>query len=277
METTHDDPFFSLAQQNDEEIDLAVGALLIAKDAYPELDTNVYLEQLDQMAREVRERIGETEDSSEQITRLNHYLFEEEAFKGNQDDYYNPRNSYLNDVLDRKLGIPITLSVVYIEVGKRMGLPIVGVGFPGHFIVKHKGEYLETFIDPFEGGQILSDEALLERLRTVFQQPAPMQPEFLREVSNREILARMLRNLKQIYFQEKAYARATTAGERITWLHPDSAPDYRDLGYLYHQSNSYGKSLTAFKEYLRLAGDVPDREEIERNIGLLTKQLATMN
>jgi len=277
METIDDDPFFSLSRRNDDEIDLAVGALLIAKDPYPELNMSVYLEQLNHMATEVQEQIVETDDSRAQIVQLNHYLFEEKAFKGNKDDYYNPRNSYLNDVLERKLGIPITLSVVYIEVGKRIGLPIVGIAFPGHFIVKHKGKHMETFIDPFEGGQFLSEESLLEKLRTVFQQPTPMKPEFLMEVSNREIITRMLRNLKQIYFQEKVYERATIAGERIAWLNPESAQDRRDLGYLYHQSNCYGKSLAAFKEYLRLTGDALDREEIERNMVTLTKQLATMN
>ena len=277
MDRTHDDPFFSIAQCNDAEIDLGLGALLIAKDAYPELDTSTYMEQLSRMALEVKEQIGETTEPSRQIAQLNHYLFEEKAFKGNQDDYYNPRNSYLNDVLERKLGIPITLSVVYIETSKRIGLPIAGVGFPGHFIVKHQGDHLETYIDPFHGGRILSDDTLREQLETVFQQPTPLQPEFLRQVSNREILARILRNLKQIYFKEKAYARAISASERITLLLPDFAQEHQDLGYLYYKTHAYGKSLTSFQEYLRISGNAPDRAEIEENIGLLRKQVARLN
>lgn len=277
MDRTHDDPFFSFAQSNDLERDLGLGALLIAKDIYPELDTRAYTELLDRMALEVSERIGETTEPSRQITQLNKYLFEEKAFKGNQDDYYNPRNSYLNDVLDCKLGIPITLSVVYIETGKRIGLPIVGVGFPGHFIVKHKGEYLETYIDPFHGGRILSDDALREQLEAVFRKPTPLQPEFLRQVSNREILARILRNLKQIYFREQSYARAIAASERITWLLPEFAQEYQDLGYLHYKTHAYGKSLKSFQEYLRISGNAPDREEIEENIGLLRKQVARLN
>ncbi len=277
MDRTHDDPFFSLAQSNDAEIDLGLGALLIAKDTYPELDTYAYMELLDRMALDVNERIGEIAEPSRQIAQLNHYLFEEKAFKGNQDDYYNPQNSYLNDVLERKLGIPITLSVVYIETSKRIGLPIVGVGFPGHFIVKHKGLHLETYIDPFHGGRILSDDTLREQLETVFQKPTAIQPEFLRQVSNREILARILRNLKQIYFKEKAYARAISASERITWLLPDFAQEHQDLGYLYYKTNDYGKSLKSFEEYLRISGNPPDREDIEENIGLLKKQVAILN
>ena len=269
--------FFSLAQKRDVELDLAVGALEIAKDAYPELDSKIYLEKLEQMSLEVQNRIRHTDDSSSQIAQLNRYLFDEKGLSGNQDDYFNLRNSYLNDVLERKLGIPITLSVVYIEIAKRAGLPIVGVGFPGHFIVKHKGKYLETFIDPFERGRILSSDILLERLRTIFQQPVPVKPEFLREVSNREILARMLRNLKQLYCQKKDYVRATVAAERITWLQPDSAQDYRDLGHLYHQSSAYGKSLAAFEKYLRLDPNAYDREEIEHQVHLLIQHLSTLN
>ncbi len=277
MDRKRDDPFFSIAQCNDSEIDLGLGALLIAKDAYPELDTRAYMEQLDRMALEVKGQIGETTEPSRQIAQLNHYLFEEKSFKGNQDDYHNPRNSYLNDVLERKLGIPITLSVVYIETSKRIGLPIVGVGFPGHFIVKHKGEYLETYIDPFHGGRVLSDDELCEQLESVFQQPTPLQPEFLRQVSNKEILARILRNLKQIYFKEKAYARTISASERIIWLLPDFAQEHQDLGYLYYKTNAYGKSLKSFEEYLRISGNPPDREDIEENIGLLKKRMAILN
>ena len=180
-------------------------------------------------------------------------------------------------MLDCKLGIPITLSVLYIEMGKRIGLSIVGVGFPGHFFVKHKGVHLETYIDPFHGGQILSDDALHKQLETVFQQPTPLQPEFLRQASNREILARILRNLKQIYFKEQAYVRTISASERITWLLPDFAQEHQDLGYLYYKTHAYGKSLKSFQEYLRISGDAPDREDIEENIGLLKKRLAILN
>ena len=277
MNKTHGDPFLSLAQSDDSEIDLGLGALLIAKDIYPELDTSVYMEQLDQMALEAKERIGGIDEPSKQIARLNRYLFKEQAFKGNQDDYYNPRNSCLNDVLERKLGIPITLSVVYIETSKRIGLPISGVGFPGHFIVKHQGEHLETYIDPFHGGRVLSEDALRDRLASVFDEPTPLQPEFLNEVGNKEILARILRNLKNIYFQEKAYARTISASERISWLFPDFAEEYRDRGYLYYKVKAYGKSRGAFQEYLRISGDAPDREDIEENIELLVLQLARLN
>ena len=276
MKNANEDTLFKLAQLENDQIDLAKGALLIAKDAYADLDIEAYLQQLNQMAEELQSQIGEEADTSEQINYLNHYLFETQGFVGSsQEHYYDARNSYLNEVLERKIGIPITLSIVYIEVGKRIGLPLVGVGFPGHFIVKHRN--LEAVIDPFEKGQILSDADLSERLRQIFRESVPMHPRFLQAVTNKEILARMLRNLRQIYFREEKYEKAVRTAERIAWLAPQSAQDYRDLGYLYYQVNAYGKSLASFNTYLRLSDDPPDQEEISRNIRLLTQQIAKLN
>ena len=276
MKNTAGDALFELAQLESDQIDLAKGALLIAKDAYADLDIEVYLQQLNQMAEELQSQIGRKADTSEQINRLNHYLFEAQGFAGSsQENYYDVRNSYLNEVLERKVGLPITLSVVYMEIGKRIGLPLVGVGFPGHFMVKHRD--LEIVIDPFENGQILSDEDLSERLVQIFRESVPMHPRFLQAVTNKEILARMLRNLRQIHFRTEEYEKAVKTAERITWLAPQSAQDYRDLGYLYYQVNAYAKSLASFNTYLRLSDDPPDQEEISRNIRVLTQQIAKLN
>ncbi len=276
MKNADEDALFELAQLENDQIDLAKGALLIAKDAYADLDIEVYLQRLNQMAEELQAEMGREADTSDQINHLNRYLFEAQGFAGSsQAHYYDARNSYLNEVLERKIGIPITLSIVYMEIGKRIGLPLVGVGFPGHFIVKHKD--LEAVIDPFEGGQILSDEDLSDRLTQIFRESVPMHPRFLQAVTNKEILARMLRNLKQIYFREEEYEKAVRAAERITWLDPQAAQDYRDLGYLYYQVNAYAKSLASFNTYLRLSDDPPDREEIARNIRILTQQIANLN
>ena len=276
MKNAAGDALFELAQLENDQIDLAKGALLIAKDAYADLDIELYLQRLNQMAAELQSQLGEEADTSDQINHLNQYLFETQGFAGSsQEHYYDARNSYLNEVLERKVGIPITLSVVYMEIGKRIGLPLVGVGFPGHFIVKHRD--LETVIDPFEKGQILSDEDLSERLTQIFREPVPMHPRFLQTVTNKEILARMLRNLRQIHFREAEHEKAVNTAERITWLAPQSAQDYRDLGYLYYQVNAYGKSLASFNTYLRLSDNPPDQEEISRNIRVLTQQIAKLN
>ena len=276
MKNAAGDALFELAQLENDQIDLATGALLIAKDAYADLDIELYLQRLNQMAEELQSQLGEEADTSDQINHLNRYLFDTQGFAGSsQENYYDARNSYLNEVLERKIGIPITLSVVYMEIGKRIGLPLVGVGFPGHFIVKHRD--LETVIDPFEKGQVLSDEDLSERLTQIFREPVRMHPRFLQAVTNKEILARMLRNLRQIHFRGGEHEKAVSTAERITWLAPQSAQDYRDLGYLYYQVNAYGKSLASFDTYLRLSDDPPDQEEISRNIRVLTQQIAKLN
>ena len=276
MKNAAGDALFALAQLENDQIDLAKGALLIAKDAYTDLDIEAYLQRLNQMAEELQSQIGEDADTRDQINHLNRYLFEVQGFAGSsQEHYYDARNSYLNEVLERKVGIPITLSVLYMEIGNRIGLPLVGVGFPGHFIVKHRD--LETAIDPFEQGQILSDEDLSERLTQIFHETVPMHPRFLQAVTNKEILARMLRNLRQIHFREGEHEKAVSAAERITWLATQSAQDFRDLGYLYYQVNAYGKSLASFNTYLRLSDDPPDQEEISRNIRVLTQQIAKLN
>ena len=276
MKNADQDALFDLAQLENDQIDLAKGALLIAKDAYIDLNIEMYLQRLNQMAEELQSQIGREADTRDQIKHLNRYLFEIQGFAGSsQENYYDARNSYLNEVLERKIGIPITLSIVYMEIGKRIGLPLVGVGFPGHFIVKHRD--LETVIDPFEKGQILSDEDLSERLTQIFREPVPMHPRFLQAVTHKEILARMLRNLRQIHFRDGEYNKAVRTAEQITWLAPQSAQDYRDLGYLYYQVNAYAKSLDSFNTYLRLSDDPPDREEISKNIRVLTQQLAKLN
>lgn len=278
MDTTRQDAFFAFSQLEDEQVAVPFGALLIAKDVYPELDITVYLEKLDQMGKEAKAQIGGTADLNAQVADLNHYLFEKKGFAGNEDDYYDPRNSYLNDVLDRKLGLPITLSIVYIEIGNRLGLRLVGIGFPGHFLVKQKGQYSETIIDPFEGGRILTKRDLDEKLQTMpMMQGEPMRPEFLQELTNKQMLVRVLRNLLAIYLKQNAYERAVRVGEQITWLAPGSALDHRDLGYLYYQVDSYGKSLRAFEKYLELEDGEPDREKIEFNVEVLKKQIAMLN
>jgi regulator of sirC expression with transglutaminase-like and TPR domain len=269
-------PFLKLTQQKDEEINLAEGALLIAKDAYPELEIEDYLGQLKQMGAELQKQIDPESDVKARIDALNAYLFDEQGFSGaDEEHYYDVRNSYLNDVLERKVGIPITLSVVYMQIGRQIGLPLVGVNFPGHFIVKHK--VLDTFIDPFEKGKILTNEDFPEKLIQLFGKPVPMQSQFLKEAANKQILARMLRNLKQIYFRQGQYEKAVSAVEKITWLEPQSAQDFRDLGYLYYRLQAYPQSLAAFQQYLRLSDNLPDQEEIARNIRVIIEQIASLN
>ncbi len=181
----------------DDQIDLGAVALEIARIAYPALEPAPYLRRLDEMAALVE---YQRSDPLSVIEALNECLFARLGFHGNRDDYYDPRNSFLNDVLDRRTGIPITLSLVYMEVARRIDLPLVGVGFPGHFMVKHPGDP-EIVVDCFSGGQIMLQPDCEERLQTVYGRPVALDPAFLNAVTKKQIIIRMLNNLKVIYGQ----------------------------------------------------------------------------
>lgn len=192
----------------DADIDLARAAFLIAATHYPDLDVDGQLRLLDSLAAAGRSLLGEETDPLFACNVLSQYLFDEVGFRGNSDDYYDPKNSYLNEVLARRLGIPITLSLLYIEVGRRLGIPLVGVGMPGHFLVRHR-DVQDLFIDPFLGGILLSEDECAQRVEEVTGGAIQLRREHLAPVTHRAFLARMLRNLQGIYRQQKdAYALA---------------------------------------------------------------------
>ena len=271
------DPFFSFANFNTDETQLATGALLIAQSEYCELNIESYLDQLDEMAEVVRERIQELTLPEQHIAELNRYLFKEKGFTGNTDNYYALGNNFLNFVIDKKTGIPITLGVVYIEVGRRAGLPLVGVNFPGHFLVKYQSEHLDILLDVFENGAFMTEETLRAKLQANFDEVVLLEPNMLAEATDKEILARILRNLTRAYTLLENYDKALTATERITWLLPNVAADYRLLGYLYYKNHAYSEGITAFEKYLQLAETPPDATAVERNIQHLEKLLSCLN
>ena len=277
MKNSEFDSFLHFADRPDSVLGLAIGALHIAQSEYPELDLEAYLHQLDEMADAVRERVQQTMFPERHIAELNRYLFEEKGFKGNVDNYYALDNNFLNAVLDKKTGIPITLSVAYIEVGKRAGLPLVGINFPSHFIVKYKYENLDIFVDAYDNGNFMSEDALRAKLQENFREPVELHPRMLAEATNKEILARILRNLARAYTVLERYDKAAEAAQRITWLLPNAALDYRQLGYLCYKNDAYNQAITAFETYLQLEADARDAAVIERNIQVLRKLLASLN
>ena len=201
------EPFAQLIAREDARIDLARGCLMIAQDAYPGLDVERYLGAIERMAIRLRAALPKNVSPEERVVALNKFLYEDEGFWGNTDDYYDPRNSYLNEVIDRKTGIPITLSILYMELGRRIGLPLEGVSFPGHFLVRLKLRGGVLVLDPFSGGAPQSEDDLRKRVKRVIPDgvaddlPAAELPldQFLEPASNRQILSRVLRNLKGIY------------------------------------------------------------------------------
>jgi len=216
--------FAILGHVLDEEIDVARAALLIAATEYPDLDVDGQVKLLDSLAGGAARRVGDGQDNLFCLNTLAEYLFDEVGFKGNQEDYYNPENSFLNQVMSRRLGIPITLSLLCSEVGKRVGVPLVGIGMPGHFLVRHR-ELDNLFVDPFNGGILLSQEECAERFRQINGDDAPWDAGYLAPIARRDFLVRMLRNLKLAYLQllngARLEAMAVRQRQRVVSLKPE--------------------------------------------------------
>jgi regulator of sirC expression with transglutaminase-like and TPR domain len=263
-----------VAARPDERISVAEAALLIAQEEYPTLDIAAYLGRLDALATEARAEVHPDMPAPEQVARLNHFLFIVQRFAGNNDDFYDPRNSFLNEVIDRRTGIPLTLSVVYSEVAQRLGLPVHGVSFPGHFLAKYAGPP-EIFVDPFFGRVITTVECE-ERLRGIYGADAQLDRRLLRPASPREILVRLLSNLKQVYVEQSDLMRALACVDRILLLAPDLPRELRDRGILYQRLECYAAALRDFKRYLQLAPEDEAAPLIRETLPDLQRQAARL-
>jgi len=284
MSRRHDGPppacrlaFAHLVRQPEAAIDLAAATLLIAKEEYPDLDVAAYLSRLADMAADVRRLAGTSQDPHRVISELSDYLFRHLGFRGNTDAYYDPRNSFLNEVLDRRLGIPITLSTLYLEVGRRVGLKIHGVGMPGHFLVKYVGRSEEIVVDPFGGGDVVVPSDCQRILDRLFEGKVRFDPTMLAAVGTRQILTRMLANLKAIYFNNEEYDKALSIVERLLILHPQDACEIRDRGLLSCQLRHHGEAIADLERYLRLAPEANDSETIREHLRTLRQRAAALN
>lgn len=243
------------------ELDVAKAALLIAKSEYPALDVPRYLKRLDEMAAVVDGRLGSHPSLIQVITEINRFLFEEQGFLGNSLDYFDPRNSFLNDVLERKLGVPISLSLIYIEIGQRLGIPFAGVSFPGHFLVKLSVPAGEIVLDPFYGGLSLTKEDLEIRLRQIVPDEKWNMLDFgrlLAGANKREILTRMLRNLKTSYIRSGDYNRALWIVQKVLILRPDDPNEIRDRGYIFERLDCFRASADDYERYLEMSSSADD-------------------
>ncbi|HSB80015.1 MAG TPA: tetratricopeptide repeat protein [Candidatus Methylomirabilis sp.] len=269
--------FARLVSRPEETIDLAEAALLIAQEEYPDLDLADYLGRLETMAAEVQARVSTPVVARRMIEVLNTYLFQAQGFRGNSEDYYDPRNSYLNDVLDRRTGIPITLSTVYLAVGRRLGLPLHGVGMPGHFLVKYTAADEEVVIDPFNGGAVVTPVDCQRLLDRIYDGKLAFEPRFLTTLGTRRILARMLSNLKVIYFNNHAYAKALSVVDRLLILDPKAATEIRDRGLLSSQLKRFTQATADLERYLRLAPEAEDADVIRDHLRSMRERVASMN
>jgi regulator of sirC expression with transglutaminase-like and TPR domain len=211
MTTTPITRFTLEVNQLDRDINLAKAALYIAQLEYPDLDLDKYLNTLEAIAKEIEIKLPKTRYPLKVIQIINEHLYDQLHFYGNEEDYYDPRNSFLNEAIDRRTGIPITLSLIYLEIAKRIDFPMIGIGLPGHFLIRPDIEDGEIFVDPFNKGEILFAEDCRQKLIQLYQQDIPvLLPEMLEPVTNRQFLLRMLNNLQMIYLNQGDFKRALT-------------------------------------------------------------------
>lgn len=264
--------FLQAIQLPDEQIDLARVTLHIAQEEYPNLDVEEYLNALDMMGEEVRERLSNERYPLRILQGLNRYLYEDLGFVGNTSDYYDPRNSFLNDVIDQRTGIPITLSLVYMEVARRIDFPMVGVGMPGHFLIRPDRGDMDLHVDPFHRGELLFKEDCQARLSEVYGQSLEMQPAFLEPVSPRFFLMRILTNLKFTFLRRGELEKSVAAIDRILLIFPGIPPELRDRGMLSYQLGQWGTARADLEDYLAAAPQATDAALIQQLLERITNE-----
>ena len=258
--------FAAIAELPDERIDLAEAALWIAAEEQPGLDPAPWLARLDAMAARLRPRLEGVRDPRDRVALLAGFLEEEIGLRGNAEDYYDPRNSLLNEVLTRGLGIPITLALVYMEVGRRVDVPLHGVGFPGHFLLRHS-RHDQLLFDPFDGGRPLTEEDCRSMLDQLSGGTLPYDARLLKPSSPRQILVRMLNNLWRIYLHRGDFLRTLSVLDRVLLLDPDDVGARRDRGLLSLRWGDPTRGIDDLERYLALEPEAPDHAAIESLIG----------
>jgi len=250
-------------ERPDEEMSLARAALLVAREEYVQLPVERYLLRLDLLAEETRDRLGAESVPPVVLSEAIRHLFVVRKLRGNREGYHDPRNSFLNDVLDRGLGIPLTLGIVLLEVGWRLGLAVEGVNFPGHFLVRYRGEAMSFLIDPFHGGIIRSREEVEQILARQQGTSVPLDDRLLRTATKRDMIVRLLLNLKGIYHRAGDDARALAAVERILVVSPTARRQIRDRGYLLARLGRDDEAVAQLETYLAFAPNAGDVERVE--------------
>jgi regulator of sirC expression with transglutaminase-like and TPR domain len=252
-------------------LDLARAALLIAAEEYPQLAPEPYLHRLDIFAEQVRDRLSDETAPPVVLNEISRLLFDLEGFRGNTEAYYDPRNSFLNDVLDRRLGIPLTLGIVFLEIGWRLDLPLRGVNFPGHFLLRYEGEAFRLLVDPFHNGQIRFEDQAQELLDRVYGGSVPMQADYLRSATKHDILVRLLSNLKTIYLNTRDDPKALSAIDRILLIRPDAPDEIRDRGMVLARTGKVEEAIQALSRYLEAMPAAPDATRVKLLLDELTR------
>jgi regulator of sirC expression with transglutaminase-like and TPR domain len=255
----------TLAAYGDDELPLLDTALLIARDEYPQLDAASYAATIQGYADSLKPKLNDDADLPSTLTMINRYLFDELGFAGNNTQYDDPRNSYLNEVFDRKLGIPISLAVVQIELMRRLGLPLDGISFPGHFLVRLPVDDGILVMDPYNKGRPVSAEELKERASPHLggQAPDDLQLiEILAPATHRTILARMLRNLNGLYLHRADWERVARTADRLLKISPETAEALRDRGMAYRELGYSKGAREDLTRYLQVLPNADDEEAV---------------
>jgi regulator of sirC expression with transglutaminase-like and TPR domain len=270
-------PEFSRLLAGDDHVDLFRIALEIGRDAYPEIDIEDYVERIDRLADRARGRFRPGSLVREILGQINWVLFVEEEFRGNREDYYDPRNSYLNEVLDRGLGIPITLSLVYGTMAERLGLTIAGVDLPLHFMLRVDDGDEVCFVDPFHDGAVYDREGCEQKVSEIAERAVTLSDAAILPCSNKVLISRMLRNLKAIYERSGDIASLLPIQRRLTALNRHNPGELRDLGVLCVQADQLGEAIEPFQAYLELSPTASDAPEIEELLVALRREVARWN
>jgi regulator of sirC expression with transglutaminase-like and TPR domain len=264
-----------LAHEPEAPVDVAEVALELAHDEYPDLDVEAYLSELDGMAHEARTYLSGQLEA--RVAGLCRYLFHEMGFRGNQRDYYDPRNSYLNQVIDRRTGLPITLSAVAIAVGTRAGLEVVGVGLPGHFVAKAVEGRREVLFDPFHGGRVLTPENCEQLVERVTGMPFQATPDHLRATPPGLMVQRMLANLKAVYLRDEDFPRAVRVIGRLRQMNPKDPLLLRDLGVSLFGAGQPGPAINHLSAYLATSPPAADEASVRQVLDRARAEVAKWN
>jgi len=269
--------FARLVKRPEAKFDLARAALLIAAEANPNVDVDGEIHTLESWASQLRAQLDPNWNNLQKLARLRNFIYEELRFRGDHRDYYSPSNSLLNEVMGRRLGVPLTLSIIFMELGWRVGMPLEGVGFPGHFLVRLAGEPLDLLLDPYERGTSVHEEDCRRMLHDLSDGKLELSDGHLASISKREMIVRLLMNLKGAYLRADDDVNALAAVDRLLLLKPDDLDEVRDRGLLLYRLQRYVPALEALLRYLDEGPDAPDREAMEEHARNLRTLVATLN
>lgn len=260
-----------------EPLDIVDVSLAVAAEEYPDLDIEREAGRVRLIAAEGARRVFELTNPFARLDVLRTYLFEELGFRGDHDDYNDPRNCYLNEVLDRRLGIPITLSIVYMEVAAAAGFEPRGIGLPGHFIVGVRYDGRDLLVDPYHGGVIVSEEDCRDLVKRTTGRPSLFKRDLLDGATKRQMVARLLLNLKHVYLEKQDYARALSVVERLLLLSPKDATEIRDRGLLQAHLGRAGEAIVDLETYLACTPGAPDADSVRGRVNWLRRKLSDLN